>query len=134
MTKKAPASTHRSEAHAKIAEREALIYEANHLQGQDAVLNALRADRRARWAALLEGREESAGIREWATNMETLHGGGVVEIWKNPVPWITALYVARYGEAEDNWPPALTEGDLVRANKWLRGGVPEGIGRVHKEG
>ena len=125
--------THRSEAHRAIADRESLIYEAHRDLGQNAVLYALRADRRARWAQLLEGREESAGIREWGTNMAALNRGAAVEIWKNPVPWITALYVARYGEAEDYWPEALTPEDLIRANRWLRGDRPDGVGIVHTE-
>lgn len=134
MTKKAPTGEHRSEAHKALADREALLYEAHKDRGQDAVLDAIRADRRARWAELLEGREESAGVREWAASMTTLYKSGEVQIWKIRLPWITALYVARYGEAEDHWPSALTPDDLVRAGRWFRGDHPEGVHYAPAEG
>jgi len=127
MAKKAPASEHRSAAHKALADREALIYEANRDRGVDAVLAAIAQDRRERWAKLLEGREESADIRTWAASMATLYGP-MVRVHRSRLDWITALYVTRYGEAEDFWPAQLGPDDLRKAQRWLRGERrPDGV-------
>lgn len=123
----------RSAQHQALIDRERVVAEARAAAGIDAQLEAITADRAARWKALLAGREETAEIRQWAADMAVVHGVGtipsaLVQIWRNRVPWLTALYIARYGEAEDFWPPHLTTGDLLRARSWLRGDHPEGVG------
>ena len=121
-----------SAAHQALADRERTIYDATIHSGVDAYYEAVGKDRAARWAKLLEGREESGDIREWATQMSQLHSRAgnpvsVVRVFRNVLPWITALYVVRYGEAEDTWPTSLTSDDGHRARKWLRGDIPEGV-------
>lgn len=122
MTKRAtPRSPYRSAAHRALAEREIAIGEATIAQGQDAVFRAIAHDRRTRWAALLAGREESSDIRTWATAMAALHGASVRIHRTRGLDWITALYVVRYGEAEDYWPERLGPDDLIKAQRWYRG-------------
>ncbi len=121
------ATPYRSEAHRALAERELIITEANLALGQEAVFRAIAQDRKERWAALLADREESADIRTWASNMTKLHGA-TVRIHRTRLDWITALYVTRYGEAEDFWPTQLGPDDVVKALRWYRGERrPDGV-------
>jgi hypothetical protein len=129
----------RSDAHRALAEREQLIAQHHQVRGQDAVFEAIAADRASRWAALLKDREESAEIRSWAANMMLLFGSPdrpqpFVRSYRTVVPWITALYIARYGEAEDHWPAALTHEDWLRAQHWLEGKYkPDGVVYLPRE-
>lgn len=143
MAKRKPASPHRSEAHEILAVREMALYELYKDRGTDAYLQALRADRVARWTALLEGREESGGIRQWAADMAIQHmdiqrgvdrqAEPTVWVHNTRLPWIMALYVVKYGEAEDFWPEGLSDDDLARARRWQTGDMPEGVRYVRGE-
>ncbi len=134
MTKsKQPQHTHRSDAHRALAERESVIVEAHAAAGFDAQVAAIAEDRAARWATLLAGREESAEIRAWAAQMAILFGRQTVKVWRTHVPWVAALYVVRYGEAEDFWPAQLGSDDLRKAHRWLRGETPRGVSYVREE-
>jgi hypothetical protein len=126
-------SPYRSDAHRTLAEREATILTAHEADGLDAQFAAIAADRAARWAVLLAGREESADLRGWAVQMTIVHGPQV-RLHRNTLDWITALYVAKYGEAEDFWPPQLTDDDARRAGRWLRGESFEGVTYLAVEG
>jgi len=109
-----------------LRERELALAAEHSPAGLDAQHAAIAADRAARWAALLDGREELAGIREWAAQMAARHGRSV-GVWRNRLPWIAALYVVRYGESEHFWPHTLTDDDLRRARQWAMGDLPNGV-------
>lgn len=124
----APALTPQQEAHREeLRARELAIAELHQAKGQDAQLEAIAADRASRWAKLLKGRTELPQILDWANQMTALYGPRVM-VWRNRLPWITALYVVRYGEAEHFWPAQLTAGDLERAHGWaMRGDTPGAV-------
>jgi len=130
-----PKSPYRSDAHRALAERETAIVDAHAAQGLEAQFAAVAEDRAARWAAILKDREESAAIRKWGADMAVVHRNPQVRIHRNTLDWITALYVARYGEAEDFWPPQLGPADVLKAGRWLRGQKkPEGVVYLPQEG
>jgi len=118
---------YRSDAHQTLAERELAIVEAHAPMGLDAQFRAIATDRAARWAQLLADREESGEARTWAATMAAQHRGQLVRVHRTTVPWIMALYVVRYGEAEDFWPAQLGADDMVKAHLWLGGPKPEAI-------
>lgn len=123
----------RSDRHRALAERERVVTESTTPLGQDAVYAAIAQDRAERWAKQLEGREELAEIREWAGQMTIRHRNQYVRAHRTVLPWVTALYVVRYGEAEDYWPEALTADDARRARGWLLGTTPEGVTYLPRE-
>lgn len=125
--------TFRSEAHQAIADRERTLVSAHAHRGDEHVFAAIAQDRAERWTDLLKDREETGEIREWAAQMSIVHKQQMVRIHRNTLPWITALYVARYGEAEDFWPAALTAEDAIRARGWLQGNVPDGVTYLLRE-
>lgn len=127
MTKPPGKPAVRSAQHQTLIDRERLIVEANAPRGIEQQLAAIAEDRAARWAALRAGLEESADARSWAAKMTVLHGSPNVQIHRNRLDWITALYVVRYGEAEDYWPTSLTADDVRRADRWFLGDRPEGV-------
>jgi hypothetical protein len=87
----------------------------------------IRLDRLERWQAFLAELEVPPALQAWADQMEARYGPKV-RVWRNTVGWIMALLVARYGEAEYNWPAEFTEDDLSRARAWLyKGKTPNGV-------
>lgn len=122
----------RGPAHQALIDREKTLAAAHAHDGQ-AAIEAIQKDRRQRWKALLAGREEPPEILRWAADMEIVHGQKAVKVWRNVLPWITALYVVRYGEAEDFWPARLGESDLAKARRWLSGSTPAGVTYVQEE-
>lgn len=67
-------------------------------------------------------------LKEWAAAMTSRFGAPTVRMWHVSVDWLTALAIARYGEAEDFWPQAFSDADLGRAAQWYAGAwVPEGV-------
>lgn len=132
MAKKASGPTRGAEHEALIERERVLVAAAG--GSLEKALAALAVDRAQRWRALLEAREETAAVREWATKMTLLYGVPRVRIWNNVLPWVVALYVAKYGEAEDAWPEALTEEDALRAERWFLGDAPEGVRHLPREG
>lgn len=80
-----------------------------------------------RWLAL---RDEfppvNPAMADWAERMEA-HYGPQVKIHENIVDWITAFYVARYGENEAYWPEELDDNEVRRALAWEKGSVPLGV-------
>lgn len=120
-------STARGARHLELIVREARIREET---GGGAVeqVRALYADRARRWAAHPLVAKASALVRQWAAGMAARFGSETVRVWGGELGWIEALAVARYGEAEDYWPPAFADGDLLRAAQWQLGTwVPEGV-------
>jgi hypothetical protein len=112
---------------AALAERErALTIEHAH-RAPDAAIQAIRLDRSSRWTALLKGREESGGIREWARLMTARFESPAVAIRGHRLSWVMALYVVRYGESEHYWPAQLDEADLARATRWYTGATPRDV-------
>ena len=108
---------------AQLAAREKAIGLEHRHRGEQAVLALIRLDREGRWSDLLKDREESGGIRSWAQAM-TARYGPVVWVRGHGLPWITALYVVRYGESEHFWPAHLGPDDLARAGRWFSGATP----------
>lgn len=107
-----------------LAEREKAITAEHHHRGPDATMMAIRLDRANRWGELLKDREELAGIRSWAQAMTTRYRNAQVLVGGHALPWITALYVVRYGESEHYWPAHLGADDLARASRWYFGATP----------
>jgi hypothetical protein len=98
--------------------------ETPELQNDRELLAKMRA---RRWKALRASFPSvRADIADWAVRMEALHGPRV-KIWENLVGWVTALYIARYGENEAYWPEELTDDDLTRALAWERGNLPQTV-------
>jgi hypothetical protein len=122
-----PGPAFRSAAHRAIAEREAKIA-ADAIERRVDPYPLICADRRARWAKTPAVAKASADFREWAQRMTARYGSTAVRIGHVELGWIEALLVARYGEAEDYWPTALTPEDAERAGQWYVGAwVPEGV-------
>jgi type 1 glutamine amidotransferase len=71
-------------------------------------------------------------VKVWAAGMEAKHGPKV-RVHVNPMPWIEALLVVRYGEAVGNWPAEFSEKDIARAVRWAAGEVPQGVKLIEKE-
>lgn len=83
--------------------------------------------RKGRWKKLRETFPEvSPEIAEWESHMKAAHGD-TVQIHENVTDYVTALYIARYGENEAYWPPSLSEHDVRRARAWARGKLPLGV-------
>lgn len=117
----------RSAKHLKLIQREDTIRKQAQLDGRDPHLLII-ADRLARWATHALIAAAPPVVHEWAVNMVSRYGAPRVRIWHTTVDWITALAIARYGEAEDFWPPTFQDGDLLRAAEWHAGAwVPEGV-------
>lgn len=113
----------------ELSAREAAVGSTAKEQGRsdDEILRLINADRRARWASLVAGLSVPDALKVWELEMSTRHRSATVQIWRNHVPWITALLIVRYGEAEYYWPEAFDAEDLTRAQAWARGKVPEGV-------
>lgn len=92
---------------------------------------AICADRKARWAAIVEAMSIAEPIRAWAARMAAAYGP-TVRVWANDLDWPTALLVVRYGEAESFWPETFSAADLARAAQWEAGVIPQGV--VHYRG
>lgn len=95
--------------------------EPTHLLADRAQLKRVRE---ARWAKLLKSFRPPKELLAWAERMTLLHGNDMVQIYQNEVPWITALYIIRYGENEAYWPATLSQEDLDRAIALERGSRP----------
>jgi hypothetical protein len=93
-------------------------YTADELKDLDYIdLLALRADAYRRHIEKMDVPERLA---DWAQRM-TKRYGPVVKVWRNRLPWLSALMVVRYGEDPIQWPPAFTDEDIDRADAWARG-------------
>ncbi len=93
-------------------------YTADELKAMDYTdLLALRADAYREHVAEMETPKR---LTEWAATM-TRRYGSLVKIWKNRLPWLEALMVARYGEDPFQWPTAWSEDDIRRAEAWAKG-------------
>lgn len=117
----------RSAAHQALIDREDSIHDAAKEAGRDPYAMIV-ADRLARWAKhrCVTGAEPL--LREWAAAMASRFQSPTVRIWAVTVDWLTALAIARYGEAEDYWPDTFTADDQHRAGQWYVGvWVPEGV-------
>jgi hypothetical protein len=66
--------------------------------------------------------------------------GPKVRVWGNPMSWLAALVVVRYGENLTHWPSRdangkrqFTDADNQRARNWaIRGEWPEGVQPIVK--
>lgn len=117
----------RSPRHVEIVRREAALRAQAEQDGVDPY-RLITADRATRWTTHPLIARASALLKQWAGQMTAQFDSDTVRIWHTQLDWITALAVARYGEAEDYWPPAFTDGDLLRAAQWQMGAwVPEGV-------
>lgn len=117
----------RSAKHVELIRREAAVRQQAETDGVDPY-RAIAADRAERWAKhpLIVG--ATPLMKQWASQMTAQFDSDTVRIWHTRLPWLTALAVARYGEAEDYWPPAFSDGDVLRAAQWQLGAwVPEGV-------
>lgn len=112
---------------ARLRDREVALAARHQADGESAVRAAIQLDRAARWGELLGSREENAGIREWAARMAEAKRNPLVQMRGHAMPWVTALYVVRYGESEHYWPAQLGEADLARATQWLLGKTPDAL-------
>lgn len=65
-------------------------------------------------------------LNAWVAWMTERHGP-TVKVWHNTVPWLEALLVVRYGEAVEHWPAEFSEGDVLRAQEWSQGKLPNGV-------
>ncbi len=121
---KPEAPTVRSRRHQAIIDREALFVAELGAQALPAIVK----DRLERWREepLITNAGEDA--RTWAELMTRRYGAPTVGIWHARLPWLIALAVARYGEAEDCWPAAFTPADTARAAQWYTGRwAPPGV-------
>lgn len=118
---------------AESAEREKTI--AREMRGLPvkAVIGAIAADRIERWRPLVAAMKVPEQLAEWARQMTDLQGPRVM-VFAQTLDWLTALLVARYGEAEYNWPAAFSADDVRRAWRWLGGDKPEGVTYIVSEG
>lgn len=93
----------------------------------DEVHASIAADRRVRWAEATAATTVPDVLKVWELEMQTRFGD-TVQVWRTAgLSWLTALLVARYGEAEYHWPLTLGIEDVRRAYAWTRGNVPEGV-------
>lgn len=114
-----------------LREREFKVADRARAAGQRSdveIRAAINKDRRTRWAPLVAAMKVPAALKEFAAEMTARHGPKV-QVWENALDWITALLVARYGEAEYFWPETFGDEDLRRAQTWMDGSrpKPEGI-------
>jgi len=117
----------RSARHVELIRREAGLRAQAEQDGVDPY-RVITADRAVRWAAHVLIAKAPPLMKQWAGQMTAQFDSDTVRIWHTQLDWITALAIARYGEAEDYWPPAFTDGDLLRAAQWQLGAwVPEGV-------
>jgi hypothetical protein len=106
-----------------LREREQQMYDTMHAAGKSPAeyLVAVNADRRQRWEAWLLQMEVPEALTAWAAAMTMLEKSATVRVHRNQVPWIVALLVVRYGEAEHFWPHAFSDADVQRAQDWYSG-------------
>lgn len=127
-TDKAKFARHvRGAAHQALIDREDAIHAEARKAGRDPY-TMIVADRLARWAQHPCVTRATPLMREWAAEMASRFQSPTVRIWAVTVDWLTALAIARYGEAEDFWPSEFTADDRTRAAQWFVGSwVPEGV-------
>lgn len=82
--------------------------------------------RREAWAkhAIVAG--ASDGVKDWAGIMAGVYGS-TVQVGFQRLPWVEALAVVRYGEAQASWPKKFTLADMERAVRWAEGATPNGV-------
>lgn len=66
-------------------------------------------------------------LNAWVAWMTDHCGSPTVKVWHNTLPWLEALMVVRYGEAIEFWPPAFSADDVLRAQEWSQGQLPNGV-------
>lgn len=103
--------------------REAALYDSYLAAGKstDTYLAALAEDRRQRWDAWLAQMDVPSELTAWAAAMTMKHKAAHVKVYRNVLPWLLALLVVRYGEAEYFWPHEFGPDDLQRAENWYSG-------------
>jgi hypothetical protein len=94
---------------------------------------AIRADRYKRWEEYVDALKVPDELQAWAKAMATQYESDTCAVWANRVPWITALLIVIYGEAEYFWPLELGKSEIQRAEDWMIGrrppnGVPANFG------
>lgn len=87
----------------------------------------LCALRREAWEQHMRQVAALETIVAWSALMAVEHGGSLVRVWANELPWPTALMVVRYGEAAEFWPFEWSEKDVQRAQEWMLGRLPAGV-------
>lgn len=85
---------------------------------------AIRADRLERWAKYVAALTLPEELAAWAKAMATQYESDTCVVWTNRVPWITALLIVIYGEAEYFWPLELGPSEIKRAEDWMIGKRP----------
>lgn len=85
---------------------------------------AIRKDRYERWAKYIGALTVPDELRAWEKAMATQYDSETCVIWANRVPWIAALLIVIYGEAEYFWPTALGASEIKRAEDWMIGKRP----------
>lgn len=109
----------------ELAERErAIVAEA--LRRQDDPRPLIIADRLQRWTSWLHAMRVPREFHEWAARMQAAYGL-TVPVWNVPLPWLLALLVVRYGEAEYWWPAEFQPADIARALEWEAGVMPAAV-------
>jgi hypothetical protein len=109
-----------------LREREFKVADRARAAGQRSdgeIRAAINKDRRMRWAPLVKAMTVPPELKEFAAEMTARHGPKV-RVWENDLDLITALLVARYGEAEYFWPETFGDDDVRRAQTWMDGSRP----------
>jgi hypothetical protein len=69
-----------------------------------------------------------AKLASFVSEMVSQRQNAKVKMWANVLPWDQAFLVARYGEAVEQWPTDIGDGDELRAWRWVQqGDTPAGI-------
>lgn len=110
----------------ELVDREAAITRTAFAERRDPMPD-LRAYRLSRWTAWLAAMSTPDELIAWESRMMMRYGTSTVQVWRAPVPWLIALLVVRYGEAEYWWPNAFSRDDLLRAMTWEGGLIPAGV-------
>jgi hypothetical protein len=86
--------------------------------------------RRAAYVAHVATMTIPAELQTFAGTMAATFGP-LVQMWRQRLPWLEALMVARYGEEPSVWPSAFDSDDVRRAMDWvLRNKWPNGAQRI----
>lgn len=115
------------------AEREKAL--VRNLQGLPfaAQMAAVQADRIERWRPIVAAMVVPEQLKAWVGQMEAAFGP-LLLVHGAKLNWVTALLVARYGEAEYHWPTSFNDDDVLRAWRWLGGDTPDGVTYITVEG
>lgn len=99
-----------------------------------AALETITTDRLIRYEAEIAGMDVPDALKAWAVDIQARFGNAKVQIWNNRVSWLTALMIARWGEAECHWPDSFGEDEVRRAWRWYaKNETPEGITHLPRE-